>query len=84
MIPYYVFALAYLVAVIICFGFFAINMFLLGKFGFFDFTSQIQTAMVLAVILIIIVFTGIFLHNTDWFSDIDILDSLNLPTSQSL
>lgn len=82
MIPYYVFAIVYLVALLFCLGFFAINMFLLGKFGFFDFTSQVQTAMVLGAIVVILVFTGVFLSPIDWFSDIDMFGSISLPIDQ--
>lgn len=82
MLPYYAFALAYLAAVMVCFILFAINMFLLAKFGFFDFVSQLQTVLVLGAMVTIIVFTGIFLRNVDWQGDADVLGTISLPTGQ--
>lgn len=77
-IPYYIFAILYVIGVLVCVGFFLINFYHLKHFGFFDFAGQVQTVMVVAIFLIILMFTVLFVLHIDWTDTAELFGNLSV------
>jgi len=77
-IPYYSFAIIYVVSLLFYAIFLFFNFYHMVRFGFFDFVGKLQTAMLAAVVVIILFFTGLFLRDVDWTESFMLFDSSSL------
>ncbi len=75
-IPYYIFGIIYLIALVIAILFFAFNLYHLRRFGFFDFTALLATTITGCVLLIVNIFAVIFLYQIPWLESGQVFDSL--------
>lgn len=79
-IPYYVLAIVYLVVLVGYLFVLGFNLYHMVRWGLFNFTGQLNTALLFAAILIIMVVTAVLLSQVDWsssFSPFDVsIDSL--------
>lgn len=73
-IPYYSFAIIYVVVLVFYAIFLFFNFYHMVRFGFFDFVGKLQTAMLAAVVVIILFFTGLFLRDVDWLDSFSLFD----------
>lgn len=76
--PYYIFLIVYGLGILFCVGFFAINLFHLTRFGLLDFTARVHTVLMISVIVIVLVFTGIFLRDVDWLETVELAPNLSV------
>ena len=79
-IPYYILGIIYLLGVILCAIFFLFNLYHLRRFGFFGFTGFVLTILVSGVLVIVLLFTAIFLRNISWTSSGQLFDTSGLSS----
>jgi len=65
-IPYSILGIVYLLSVLLGAVFFFFNLYHLRRFGYFGFTGFVITTLVGSVIVLLIIFTVIFLRNVPW------------------
>lgn len=77
-IPYYIFGIIYLIALLIFFAFAFTNIYHMVRFGFFDFVGRLHTLLLTAVIAVVLFFTILLLKDIDWLGSFTIFeDTLN-------
>jgi len=70
-IPYYIFLIIYLLAVLIFFALSVINFYHIIRFGYFRFASVFITFLYLGAVVVIILLTLNSLSNIDWRTNIE-------------
>lgn len=76
--PLYVFLIIYFIGIGIFLMWTFFNLYHIIKFGFFDFTGKLNTAIFAMFSIIILVVTVLLLRETPWLDTIDIFDFLSL------
>lgn len=82
-IPFFVILIIYLIMLggICILGFF--NIYHMVRFGMFDFTGKLNTAVFICFSIAIVALTVLLLVNVPWFDTFRIADILDLPFSGS-
>lgn len=75
-IPYYIFGIIYLLALVIAVLFFLFNLYHLRRFGFFDFTALLVTVVAGSILVIVNVFVIIFLYQVPWLESGEVFERL--------
>lgn len=70
-IPYYIFLIIYLLAVLIFFALSVLNFYHIIRFGYFRYASALVTFLYLGVAVVIILLTLNALANIDWAANIE-------------
>jgi hypothetical protein len=76
--PFYFFLIVYVVALLFGVFFFSVSLFHLYRFGFFDFTAKLNTALVVGIFSIVVVFSIIFLWRVDWLETLELSPDLTV------
>lgn len=78
LIPYYSFAIIYLIVVLCSVTFVGLNVGHMRRFGLFDFVGKLNTILVLGIMIIIVLLSGLFLITTPWTSSFNLFGAILL------
>lgn len=74
-IPYYIFLIIYAVGIIALMSGFWLHFYHIQKFGWFDFSAKVNTALFIGVTIIVIVITALLLKEVPWTETFSIFET---------
>ncbi len=75
-IPYYIFAIIYIIILVLYFAFVFFSVYHMIRFGFYDFVAKLHTALLASVVAVVLIFTMLFLRDIQWAETFSVLDNL--------